>query len=136
MDEMLVNMRNIRFMLYEVLDVESLCRFPYYADHSKETFDLALETADQMAREVFWPAFQVMDQEGARFDGRQVSAPPAMHAIWRQFRDGGWFAPDVAYEKGGQQFPLTLYAAAFLLFNSGNTSACMYLGGASGAGPH
>ncbi|HNR36648.1 MAG TPA: acyl-CoA dehydrogenase [Candidatus Hydrogenedentes bacterium] len=134
MDEMLVNMRNIRFMLYEVLDVESLCRFPYYADHSKETFDLALETADQMAREVFWPAFQVMDQEGARFDGRQVSAPPAMHAIWRQFRDGGWFAPDVAYEKGGQQFPLTLYAAAFLLFNSGNTSACMYLGGASGAG--
>ncbi|MCX5759530.1 MAG: acyl-CoA dehydrogenase, partial [Candidatus Hydrogenedentes bacterium] len=134
MDDQLVNMRNIRFMLYEVLDVEGLIRFPFYADHSKETFELALETANQMTHAVFWPAFQTMDQEEARFDGQHVAAPPAMHEIWRHFREGGWFAPDASYENGGQQFPLAVYAATVFLFNSGNTAACMYLNGTGGTG--
>lgn len=133
MADPLVNMRNIRFMLYEVLDAEGICRFPYYADHSKETFELALETANQMTHEAFWPAYQTMDQEGACFDGQHVVAPQAMHELWRLFREGGWFAPDAKYELGGQQFPLLIYAAVLFIFNSGNTAACMYLNGAGGA---
>jgi butyryl-CoA dehydrogenase len=134
MSEQLADMRNIRFMLYEVLNVERLTRYPYYADHGKETFELALETVYQMAHELLWPSYQDFDREQAQFDGRNVTVPKAMHEIWRQCREGGWFAPDMAYENGGQQLPLTVYVAVQFLFNCANTTAAMYVNGAGGAG--
>ncbi len=30
-----VGERNLRFLLYEVFDVDSLCRYPYYQEHSE-----------------------------------------------------------------------------------------------------
>ena len=134
MSDTLADMRNIRFMLYEVFDVERVTRFPLYADHSRETFDIVLDTAYQMAREVFWPAYQEFDRHGAQFDGQKTTAPAAMHEIWKVCKEGGWFAPDALYDHGGQQLPLTLYVASLFLFNCANTAASMYIGGTGGAG--
>src|SRR5262249_2251196 len=38
----LLSDRNVDFLLYELLDVESLCSLPAFAEHSRETFDLYL----------------------------------------------------------------------------------------------
>lgn len=134
MSDKLTDMRNIRFMLYEVLHIDDLTELPYYADHSHETFEMTLEAAYKLAREVFWPSFQECDREGVRFEDGQPRVPKAIHEIWRHYKEGGWFAPAASYELGGQQIPLTLYVAALLLFNSANTTASMYLNGAYGAG--
>ncbi len=132
MSDKLTDVRTIRFLLYEVLDLEALTQYPFYQDHSRETFDMAIDTADLLAREVFWPTYQEFDREGAQFDGRNVTAPKAMHEIWRQCKEGGWIAPAVAYDRGGQQFPITIHATACFLFSSGNTAAAMYLGASWG----
>ena len=50
----LVSDRNVDFLLYEVFDVEALCRLPFYADHSRETFDIVLKNARKFAREVLF----------------------------------------------------------------------------------
>jgi len=133
MSDKLTDMRNIRFLLYEVFKIEELLKYPYYADHSRETFDMALDAAYQLAQEVFWPTYQEFDREGVRFDGRQTIVPKAMHEIWRQYKEGGWFAPNVCYDLGGQQFPLSILAVTSFLFSAGNTSASMYLSGTWGA---
>lgn len=129
----LADMRFIRFLLYEVNKIEELLQYPYHEDHSRETFDMALDAAYDLAHEVFWPAFQEMDREGATFDGKNVTAPKAMREIWRQCKEGGWFAPNVRYDLGGQQFPLSIFAVTTFLFNAGNNSAAMYVSGAWGA---
>ncbi len=133
MSDKLTDMRNIRFMLYEMFDVEALTKHPVYEDHSKETFEMALEAAYQLAREKFWPAFQPFDQEGVQFDGEKTTAPKGMQEIWNLCKEGGWFGPQASYELGGQQFPLGVYAAAVFLFDCANTSAIMYVGAAGGA---
>ena len=133
MRDKLADMRNISFLLYEALKVGELTRFPYFEDHSKETFDMAIDTAYKLARDVFWPAYQECDREGVQFDGETVTVPKALHEILRQCREGGWFAPEVSYDYGGQQFPLVVFATAMFLFSAANTSAAMYVGGANGA---
>lgn len=133
MSDTLTDMRNIRFMLYEVLDVEELTHYALYEDHSTETFEMALDTADQLAREVFWPTFQEFDREGAQFDGEKTTAPKAMHAIWKLCKEGGWFGPAASYDHGGQQFPKSVHVATSFLFNCANTSANMYVGSGGGA---
>ena len=133
MSEQLADLRTIKFLLHEVLNLDGLLQYPYYEDHSHETFDMAADTAYQLAHEVFWPSYQEFDQEGAQFDGKKVSAPAAMHEIWKQCTEGGWMAPHMSYEDGGQQFPITIHALACFLFNCGNTAAAMYLGLTYGA---
>ncbi|MBI2424347.1 MAG: acyl-CoA dehydrogenase [Candidatus Hydrogenedentes bacterium] len=133
MSDRLADMRHIRFLLYEIFDVESLTQYEHFADHSKETFEMALETGYKLAREVFWPAYQPFDREGIHFKDGHVTTPAGMKEIWKQCKEGGWFAPGADYDYGGQQFPHLLTATTSYLFNCANTSAYMYVGSAAGA---
>ncbi len=135
MSDTLVNLRDIRFVLYEMLGVETLTEYEYFRDHSKETFDTALDAAYQLAREVCWPAYADMDRIGASYDAKSkvTKAPEPMHRIWRAFKEGGWHGETAPAEYGGQQFPGTVSAATALMFNAANTAANMYIAGAYGA---
>jgi len=70
MSDTLVNMRDIRFVLYEMLDVETLTNYEYFRDHSRETFDTAIDAAYKLAREVCWPAYMETDRIGVIYDAR------------------------------------------------------------------
>ena len=84
MPNALINDRNVDFLLYEVLRGEELCKLPYFAEHSRETFALSLTTARKLAREVLWPVYKPMDDHAARLDGGQVRVHPAMREIYSQ----------------------------------------------------
>lgn len=135
MSDTLVNLRDIQFVLYEMLGVEALTAYEYFQDHSRETFDTALDAAYKLAREVCWPAYPEMDREGATYDTKSkvTRAPKSMHKIWQAFKEGGWHGDTAPAEYGGQQFPSTVTAATALMFNAANTAANMYIAGAYGA---
>ena len=38
--KLLVDERDVKFVLYEQLRIEELCNYPHYAEHSQETFDM------------------------------------------------------------------------------------------------
>jgi len=127
MSDAITDMRNLRFLLYEVLNIEELTKAAVYEDHSKETFDMALDTADQVAREVFLPPFQEFDKEGAQFEDGKVTVPEGMREIWKQCKEGGWFSVAVDAESGGQQFPVAIDTATSFLFAGANNSAHIYV---------
>ena len=52
MAEKFVSERNVKFLLYEMFDVESLTRHEYFQDHGREIFDMVLETGSKMSREL------------------------------------------------------------------------------------
>lgn len=133
MSEKLVDLRNVRFVLYEMLHCDDLAQHDLYADHSRETFDMVLDTAYQLAQELLFPHYQSDDAIGATFDGTAAHVPPGARAVWNAFRDGGWFAPMAPYDMGGQQLPHAVGASLAFLFNAANTSAYMYVGAATGA---
>jgi alkylation response protein AidB-like acyl-CoA dehydrogenase len=128
-------MRDIRFVLYEMLDVEVLTKYAYFQDHSKETFDTVLEAAYKLAREVCWPTYVEMDRTGVTYDAKsqKTRVPECMHGIWQAFKEGGWHGQTAPFDLGGQQFPSAVAAATALMFNAANTAANMYIAGAHGA---
>jgi len=135
MSDTLVNLRDVRFVLHEMLDVESLTKYDYFADYSRETFDTVLDAAYKLAREVCWPSYAEMDRIGATFDAKtdKTSVPECMHRIWQAYKDGGWGGQTAPAEVGGQQLPACVAAATSLMFNAANTAANMYVAGADGA---
>jgi alkylation response protein AidB-like acyl-CoA dehydrogenase len=122
----LLNRRDLDFILYELLDVESLTRRARYAEHSRETFDAALDTAAKIAEEKFAPHNRKSDLNEPRYDGIRVEIIPEVGEALEAFREAGFLAAAQDFELGGMQLPWTLAQACFAWFNAANVSTAAY----------
>ena len=113
-------------MLYEWLDVEALTRRPRYADHTRETFDAALDTCEKIATEKFEPHNKKSDQNEPTFDGTRVHMIPEVKEALRAFCDAGLMAAGQDYDLGGMQLPATVSSAGFSYFKGANVSSSGY----------
>jgi alkylation response protein AidB-like acyl-CoA dehydrogenase len=126
MTSKLLSRRDIEFLLYEWLDVTSLCARPRFADHSRETFDGALDTAERIATEVFLPHRRKSDVEEPQFDGERVLLIPEVGQAFAAFADAGLLAGPQDYEFGGMQLPLTVHNACFAYVLAANEGSAGY----------
>ena len=129
----LVSDRNVEFVLYEMLRAEELCRLPYFAGHSRETFDLLLASARKISREVLFPAFKPMDETPPRLEDGQVRVHPAMREIWPLMSELGLASSTRPESVGGQQLPITVATMASHYLMAANGAAFGYLGLTEGA---
>jgi alkylation response protein AidB-like acyl-CoA dehydrogenase len=133
MANLLVDERDVRFVLYEQLNIEELCQSERYAEFSRDMFDMVLDAALKLAEKVLAPTNARGDAEGVRLEGGQVYVPECFHEAYRQYCEGGWAALPVSQENGGQGFPNVMYCATMELFGSANQALMMYPGLTIGA---
>ncbi|WP_437313690.1 acyl-CoA dehydrogenase [Sorangium sp. So ce385] len=124
----LLNDRDVEFLLYEVLDVPRLCELPYFADHTRETFDLYLQSCRRFAREVLFPTYRPVDASPPRFEGGAVAVHPALKQVLRPMIELGVLTAARPADVGGQQLPLVVAMLAGAYLMAANLSACGYLG--------
>ncbi|MBI5014039.1 MAG: acyl-CoA dehydrogenase [Deltaproteobacteria bacterium] len=128
MQERFFSSKNLRFLLYDVHDADSLTRLPHYRDHDRETFDLVLDAAARLAKDLFLPCRVEMDRNQPEYERGTVRVHPAVREILRQGGEGGWISADFPYDHGGQQLPVTVCTATRFIFLAGNYSAAVYAG--------
>ncbi len=118
--------RDLRFHLYEVRHVNTLLDYPYFQDHSRESFDLVLDAADQIAAKLLYPLHMEMDRAEPQLTDGKIRVHPGMKAIMKQFGADGWINATFSYEEGGQQLPVTIQNSAGFIFQAANYSASVY----------
>ncbi|WP_395071089.1 acyl-CoA dehydrogenase [Paraburkholderia silvatlantica] len=123
---LILSRRDLNFLLYEWLDVESLTRIPRYADHTRETFDAALDTCEKIATDLFAPHNKKNDQHEPHFDGETVTIIPEVKTALQAFSDAGLIAAGQDYEYGGMQLPLVVEKAGFAWFKGANIGTSAY----------
>jgi len=122
----LLSRRDLEFLLYEWLDVAGLCSRPRFADHSRETFDGALDTAERIATEFFLPHRRKSDAEEPEFDGERVRLIPEAGAAFAAFAGAGLLAAAQDYELGGMQLPDVVDKACFAYVYAANVGSAGY----------
>lgn len=128
MAEKYMSMRNLRFLLHEVLNVEQLTQHPRYAEHTKDGFDMMLDSAKQIADNLLFPIYTDMDVNKPKMGDGVVHVHPDMKKIMKEVGESGWIVAQEDFEHGGQQMPAVVYNAANFIFHSANTSAASYFG--------
>jgi butyryl-CoA dehydrogenase len=121
-----VSERNLKFLLYEVFDAESLTRYPFFEDHNRKTFDLILDTALRISRDLLLPHLQDMDKNSPKFVDGQVKVHPLVREFMKESGEGGWISAGAPYDFGGQQLPITITAACHFIMAAANYSASVY----------
>jgi len=122
----LLNPFEMPFQLYDVLSVENLCDCPMFSDHSKETFDAVMDTAEKMATQLFLPHNHIADQHEPQFDGNKISMIKEVKDAYDAYRQAGFMAARYPFEKGGMQLPETLNIALSSYFMAANPSTMAY----------
>lgn len=126
MAQKFASLENISFLLHDVFNVESLASFPYFSEHSKETFDLVIETARRMAAELLHPCMSEMDKNQPEYKGAQVSVHPVVRTFMKECGEGGWISANAPFDFGGQQLPFSITTSCYFLFAAANYSASVY----------
>jgi alkylation response protein AidB-like acyl-CoA dehydrogenase len=126
MDSLLLSRRDLQFLLYEWLDVECLTRAERYADHSRETFDAALDTCERIATELFAPHNQKADQHEPRFDGQSVALIEEVGPALKAFAEAGLIAAGHDYALGGMQLPAVVEKAGLTYLYAANVATSAY----------
>jgi alkylation response protein AidB-like acyl-CoA dehydrogenase len=122
----LLSRRDLEFLLYEWLDAELLTKRPRHADHSRQTFDGALDLAEQVATEQFAPHNNKADAQEPQFDGERVTMIPEVKRALDVFAQTGLLGSALDYEVGGMQLPAVIAQACFAWFQAANVGTSSY----------
>ena len=126
MQSLILARRDLDFLLYEWLRVETLTQYPRYADHSRETFDAVIDICVRLANEQMAPHNKKNDQQEPHFDGERVHMIPEVKTALTAIAEAGLFAGGQDYELGGMQLPVTVEKAAFSWLTAANVGTAAY----------
>jgi butyryl-CoA dehydrogenase len=121
-----VSLRNLRFILHEVLDLSPLQESDRFAAFDDEAIDFSLDAAKQLADQYLWPAYREMDRDKAYYADGKVHVLPAVGEGMRAMGESGWLSAAWGFEQGGQQMPLTVHNAGSLIFQAANGNLAAY----------
>jgi len=126
--------RETRFILNEVLKLESYGNLPGFENAGPDIVDAVIEEAGKFIAEVIAPLNLSGDQEGCtrNADG-SVTAPKGFKQAYEAFRESGWGTLSHPEAFGGQGMPHVLGFVVEEFLCAANQSFAMYSGLTNGA---
>jgi alkylation response protein AidB-like acyl-CoA dehydrogenase len=125
--------RDIQFVLHEVLEAETLSSLEGYKDVSADLLDQIIEEGGKLCAEVLFPLNLSGDQEGCKYENGTVTTPEGFKEAYKTFTEGGWCGVAADPEFGGMGMPVTLGTVMQEMICSANMSFGMYPGLSQGA---
>jgi hypothetical protein len=124
----LLDSRDLRFALFEVLEADKFNQYEKFADFDRDTYEATLELAEQIAVELVYPANKESDTIGAKYDpvNKTVSVPEGFHTAMKSYTEAGFSGLSNGQEYGGTGMPETIYRAVMEYFCAGGVAFSSY----------
>ncbi len=126
-------LRDQRFVLNDVLNVQQYGNLPSFADAPADIVDAVLEEGGKFCENVLYPLNKVGDREGCTLKDGVVTTPTGFDDAYTQMTEAGWTALSAPTEYGGQGLPHYLNLAFSEILSASNMAFGMYPGLTGGA---
>ena len=124
---MIVNRRDLDFILYETLDLEAILKSERYADYDRESLAAMMDLCQSVAEDQFLPCAAKLDANEPQFvDGKVETIPELKEAI-NAYREAGLCTSAYDADVGGMQLPCIVDQALNGMFVCANNPAHIYL---------
>jgi len=125
--------RDLTFILNEVLEIDRYANQPGFADVSSELVGQILEEGAKFAEEVIAPLNRIGDQEGCKWVDGKVTGPTGWKEAYHAMVEAGWPALSALPEHGGQGMPAVVAMAFGQMTAAASAAFSMYPGLTAGA---
>ncbi len=128
--EYTVDLRDIRFVLFEQLKVqEQLKVVPRYADFDLDTYNTMLDAAYDVARKNLASCNKAGDRVGCKLDSEgNVTTPPGFKEAYAALAEAGLLSSAFPQDLGGLGLPHAVDAAIHEMLTGANTAFSIYSG--------
>jgi len=126
-------LRDIRFVMNELLGYEEHYKSLPDGDEAVDVVDAILEEGAKFAENVLTPLNQIGDQQGCKLEDGKVRVPEGFTEAYQQYVEGGWPSMAQNPEYGGQGLPHSLGMVLNEMICSSNLAWGMYPGLSHGA---
>ncbi|MEL6842279.1 MAG: acyl-CoA dehydrogenase [Bacteroidota bacterium] len=120
------SMENLLFLLFDVHGADQLSQHPKFQDYDRETIEMSVSAAKQLADAHLFPHLEKMDREGCTYKDGQIYVPAEIKDVMKQMAEGGWIAANAPAELGGMEMPHMVQIAAEFLFEAANNAVVGY----------
>ena len=79
---------HLRFLLYQVHDIESILSLEYFADYDRSSIDILIDSVKDYSDKELFPYFKEMDDKGAYFEDAPLIGMNNAHI--QQPNQGSW----------------------------------------------
>ena len=113
-------LKEMRFVMKDLAELEDICALPGHDDIDVETVDAVLEEGAKFAAEVLAPLNESGDRHGATIDDDGVIEAPGYKEAYQQYIAGGWTTMPCEPEFGGMGMPHVASSAVSEMWASSN----------------
>jgi len=121
-------LREIDFVLNDVLKAERLARLPGFEEASPETLRGLLEEAAKLIENELAPLSARSDEQGCKYSNHEVKVPDGYAEFFKKFAEAGWVGISQKTEYGGAGLPYTLSKVIEELLCSASIAFALYPG--------
>ena len=131
----LVDTRDVKFVIFELLEADRLTKYPIFVDFDHDTFDATIDLAEQIFVEEIFPTAEEGDRIGAKWDPvtKEVKIPEIFKPALDQYYSSGFIGLTDDVENGGTGMPNLIGCAVGEFSCAANYCFGMYPGLSHGA---
>ncbi len=119
-------LRDMRFVLNELLQLPNYTSLPGFEEVTPDLVDAILEEGAKLMEEVIAPLNQSGDAEGCRWQDGEVTTPNGFKEAYDAYARGGWLGLTAEPEYGGQGLPYVLSFAMGEMMSAANVALGTY----------
>ena len=101
-------LRDMRFVLHEMLEADQLSKLPGYEDATADTIDAIMEEGAKFCEDKLLPLNRIGDEEGCTYENGVVRTPSGFKQAYDDFVGAGWQSISSDPKYGGQGLPALL----------------------------
>ena len=122
----IVNRRDLDFLMYETLDLDSLLSESRFRSYDREAVTAILDLSQSIAEDKYHPIAGKLDANEPEFvDGKVQIIPEVLEAL-DAYRRSGLAATGFAEDVGGMQLPTIVHQAVHGMFSCANPGIASY----------
>jgi len=123
---MIVNRRDIDFLMYEVFDLDQLLSVSRFGEYDREVITAVLDTAETIAQDKFLSCAAKLDANEPTFDGEKLYIIPEVKVALQAYGVAGFFSASFNEDIGGMQMPFMVSSALNGIFTCANVGISSY----------
>lgn len=132
---MLADSRDVKFVLFELLQVQNLTQYEKFSAFDKDVFESVIELAEVLSVKNVYPCNSEGDKIGVSFDPvtKEVKVPPCYKEAKRVLNEAGFSGLEQDPQWGGMGMPNVIYRSVLEYLFAGSVAFTMYTTLSTGA---
>ena len=128
-----VDIATLKFLLYQVHEVENLLSAERFQDYDKDSLDLFLNAIKEFSDRELFPYFKAMDETPAMYKNGTIMVHKQVDVMMRKGGEMGIISGPFDYGEGGLQLPFIIHTASAYIQEAANNHLPGYAGLTQGA---